>query len=71
MERILAYNSRTRFFPDMYLVQICLAYPIIYTIQFFKTQLCHFKYIWQNILMQKIKKTHWADPVKNVSQIDG
>ena len=43
MESILAYNSRTRFFPDMYLVQICLAYPIIYTIQFFKTQLCHFK----------------------------
>ena len=27
--------------------------------------------IWQNIVIQKIKKIHWVDPEKNVSQTDG
>ena len=56
--QIFCFRSKFVFFTELLRQQI----------QFSKIWICHFLYIWQNILIQKIKKIHWADPEKNALQ---
>ena len=38
---------------------------------FLKSGFVTFQYIWQNVIIQKIKKIHQIDPETNASQTDG
>ena len=49
------------------LVQICLIYQLLRQKAIFQNSALQ---QWQNVLLQKIKKTHRVDPEKNVPQID-